>query len=143
MVTVVVAQLQSLDFLPIMRSRSWYAASSSYPSRALHSLTHKHFLSSPLQLGFYQEQQADDRNHATRITFTPLHLTPVTLSTVDIDAANAHLTRLIAQDSTSVYSMAGRTEGAGGEAAGRENMKQDAMVHYWLSEIALDDEDFV
>eukprot|EP01034_Spumella_vulgaris_P031174 gene31174-38521_t len=83
-------------------------------------------------LGFYQEKQ-DDRNHATVITFIPLSASVVTLTTQQMEAADNLLHSQLSVNSAAVYSMVK----CGGDL---ESMKQDAMVHYWLSEVSLEDE---
>ncbi len=85
-----------------------------------------------MQLGFYQERQ-DDRNQATIITFTPVSLSRVANSVADREAAEAFLSQLEASNSATLYSMLK----CGHDL---ESMKQDAMVHYWLSEVSLDDD---
>ena len=86
----------------------------------------------PFQLGFYQERQ-DDRNHTTVIVYTPLSQSLVAQSEADRQAAETFLAELIATNSAAVYSMPKC-------AHNLESMKQDAMVHYWLSEVSLEDD---
>jgi hypothetical protein len=93
------------------------------------------FSSDESLLGFYQEKQ-DDRNHATVISFIPLSLSVVELTAVELEAASHLLRDKLSVDSAAVYSMVR----CGGDL---ESMKQDAMVHYWLSEVSLDDDDLM
>jgi hypothetical protein len=60
----------------------------------------------------------------------------VELSATEQEAADHLLRSQLSINSAAVYSMVK----CGGDL---ESMKQDAMVHYWLSEVSLDDDDLL
>lgn len=97
-----------------------------------------------IQVGFYREMQ--DQFHITVITFYPLassqtsngHVQdkdryfPVSLSNQEILSLEAIFSEKLDHNSNDIFSLEKSNHD-------REKMKQDAMVHFWLSEVSLFD----